>query len=137
MRRLVSSAVATMRARQAASSACASAPATAAATNSVNAASRRSVPAGSAFRRADAAIITPHSRPSMLIGAPAEERIPVCRAATATAPPSARSSTCTGWPVSNTSVLTSCPPSADRRPASMSLPALLQAPATSTARPTS
>ena len=60
--------------------------------SSVNAASRCSVPDGRAFSRTDVAIMTPQSLPSTLIGAPAEERIPISRAdaVTASSLPAAR-----------------------------------------------
>ena len=70
------SAVATMRAREVVSSACVSALAIAVATSSVNPASRVSASAGSGSADMDTATTTPHSRPSTLIGTPADERRP-------------------------------------------------------------
>ena len=53
-------------------------------TSSVNPASRASVPAGSCSSQVDIALMSPHSRPSTLIGAPTDERMPRSRATSAT-----------------------------------------------------
>ena len=65
-----------MRAREAVSAARASALAMAVATSSVNPASRASVSAGSGSSLAETAVMTPHSRPSTLTGAPTVARMP-------------------------------------------------------------
>jgi hypothetical protein len=83
MRRRVWSAVATMRAREAVSSACAWAFAIAVATSSVKSARRASVSAGSGSGRAELTPISPHSRPSTVIGHPTVERTPSWRATSA------------------------------------------------------
>ncbi len=80
------SAAATMRAREAVSAARASALAIAVATSSVKSASRASVSAGSDVSCVDSTPIRPHSRPSTLIGAPTDDRMPRSWAASATAP---------------------------------------------------
>jgi hypothetical protein len=78
MRRRAASAAATIRAREAVSAACASALAIAVAANSVKAASRPSVPAGSG-PSGDDTIMTPHRRPSTLTGTPTAARVPLSR----------------------------------------------------------
>jgi len=75
IRRRVWSAAATIRARDAVTSARAWAFATAVAASSVNPASRASVPAGSGARL-DAMLTMPHSRPSILAGTPTAVRTP-------------------------------------------------------------
>jgi hypothetical protein len=95
--------VATIRAREAASSAWAWALAMAVATSSVNSPIWASVPAGKGSSRLVEAAITPHSRPCTTIGQPTEARIPSARASVAIAPASApKRSTRTGPPVSLT-----------------------------------
>jgi hypothetical protein len=86
MRRRVASAVVTIRAREAASSARLLAFAIAVATSSVKSARRASVSAGSRSSPVDATTMTPHSRSSTLIGAPTAELMPRARASSAAAP---------------------------------------------------
>ncbi len=76
MRRLVSSAAAAMRAREAASSSCAWALAIAVAASSANAASRCPAPGLSCPGRVVAVISTPHSRPPATTGLPVAARMP-------------------------------------------------------------
>jgi hypothetical protein len=78
--------VATIRAREAISSSCASALATAVATSSANRAIWASVPGGKGSSRRVEAATTPHSRPPTTIGQPTEARIPIARASRAIAP---------------------------------------------------
>ena len=107
-------------------------------TSSVNPASWCSIPAGSPSSRTDATVITPHSRPSTLIGAPADERAPDPRASPVTAAASsARWSTRAGPPRSNTRVNTLRPPRPTRCPTHSASPALLQPPTNSIAWPAS
>ncbi len=86
MRRLASSAAATMRAREAASAACASAFAIAVPTSSVKPASRASMSGGRTAMRAYATVTTPHRQSSTLIGTPTAEPNPQPRPALAKAP---------------------------------------------------
>ena len=117
IRRRAWSAAATIRARNAVTSARASAFATAVAASSVNPASRASVPAGSGARL-DAMLTMPHSRPSTLTGTPTTVRTPSSsRAGSATGPvASPKSSMRAGWPVWNTSDPVLCPPGPNRVP---------------------
>jgi hypothetical protein len=85
IRQRVSSAVATIRARDALSSARLSALAIAAATSSANWARRSSVPAGSGACR-EATAMTPHTRLATVTGAPTDARMPIRRARSASAP---------------------------------------------------
>ena len=106
------------------------------ATSSVNPASRCSVPAGSPSSWTDPTVITPHSRPPTLIGAPAEERAPDPRAtAVAAAASSARRSTRAGALRSNTRVATLRPPRPTRCPTQAASPTLRQPPTNSIASP--
>jgi hypothetical protein len=75
----LSSAAATIRARDAATSVRASVFEIAVATNSVKFSRRDSVSAGSDAPSGDVATMTPHSRPSTTIGAPTAERLPMPR----------------------------------------------------------
>ena len=79
MRRRVWSAVATMRARDAVSSPCASALAIAVATSSVKSASRASVSGRDGSSPRDSTVIAPHSRPSTVIGAATAAQMPSAR----------------------------------------------------------
>ena len=120
--------MATIRARDAVSSACACAFAIAVATSAVNFASRFSVSGGNGSGRVEAATITPHSRPSMLIGAPTADRMarPGSSAAAALEG-SAWLSSLTARPVSKTSAVTFRPPTGALR-AETALPARFQPP---------
>ena len=71
-----SSVAATIRARDAATSARASVFEIAVATNSVKLSRRDSVSAGSGSASGEVATMTPQSRPSTTIGAPTAERLP-------------------------------------------------------------
>ena len=105
MRRLVSSAVAAMRARDAVSAAWAWALAIAVAISSVNLPIWASVPRGKGASRLVDAAITPQIRPATTIGQPTEERIPTARASRAIAPVSCpKVSTRVGRPPSLTAV---------------------------------
>jgi hypothetical protein len=73
------SAATTIRAREAVSAAWASALAIAVPMSSVKPASRASVSAGSGSCRVDATNMTPHGRPSTLIGTPTDARMPDSR----------------------------------------------------------
>ena len=86
MPRRVASAVATIRAREAASSARFSALAIAVATSSVNSVSRSSVSSGKVRSLVEATTITPQRRSSTMTGAPAAERQSRSRARVATGP---------------------------------------------------
>jgi hypothetical protein len=111
-----SSAAATTRARDAASAARLSAFAIATANSSVKLAKRTTLSAGSDCSRVEPAAITPHSRPSTMIGAPTPECTPASRTATSSAPSTAAIlSTRAGRPVSNTSVPGSSSPSSIHR----------------------
>ena len=106
------------------------------ATSSVNPASRCSIPAGSPPSRTDPTVMTPHSRPPTLIGAPAEERAPVPRAtAVAAVASSVRCSTRAGSLLSDTRVATFWPPRLTQRPTQSASPILLQPPTNSITRP--
>jgi hypothetical protein len=83
MRRRVSSAAATTRAREAARAERLSAFAIAVATSSVESAICDSVSGGNGVPRLDDAAIAPHSRPPTTIGQPTDERIPSARASSA------------------------------------------------------
>jgi hypothetical protein len=75
MRRRASSALATIRAREAFSSVWAPAFAIAVATSSVKSASRYSVSGGAGLSWTEPTAMTPHSSPSTMIGTPTADRI--------------------------------------------------------------
>ena len=75
-----------MRTREASSSARLSALAIEVASSSVNLARRASVSVGSGCSPEEATPITPHRRPSTMIGVPTDERTPVSLAATLSDP---------------------------------------------------
>ncbi len=113
----VSSAAATIRAREAISSARLSAFAIAVATSSVKEARRASVSAGSGCSGRERAVITPQRRPSTMTGVPTPEPTPRSRAATPSGPEaSAGLSIRAGRPVTKTSVAMLFPPRLHRRP---------------------
>jgi hypothetical protein len=86
IRRRLSSAAATIRAREAVSSARPAAFAIAVATSSVNEARRSSVSGGNGRSPRELAAITPHTRPWTMIGVPADDWKPLSRRAVPNAP---------------------------------------------------
>ena len=101
IRRRVLSAAATIRARDAVSSRCASALPIAVATSSVKPANRASVSDGNGSLRVDDTSMTPQTRPSTLIGTPAVARTPIARTASPAVPDAVeKSSIRAGRPVS-------------------------------------
>jgi len=128
MRRLVSSAVAAMRARDAVSAAWAWALAIAVAISSVNLPIWASVPRGKGASRLVDAAITPQIRPATTIGQPTEERIPTARASRAIAPVSCpKVSTRVGPPPSLTARAMLTPSRSNRVPTANSTGTRLQA----------
>ncbi len=131
MRRLVSSAAAAMRAREAASSACAWALAIAVAASSANAASRCPASGLSCPGRVVAVITTPHSRPPATTGLPVTARMPARRSQSVIDPgaPANRVSRA-GRPVRSTDSATPSPSTASRLPVTAGIPVPLQPPST-------
>jgi hypothetical protein len=120
-RRRSSSVAATIRARDAATSVCASAFAIAVATSSVNSAICDSVSAANGIALFVEAAITPHRRPSTTIGQPTDDRIPKPCASRAIGPrASAKLSTRPGRPASRTSAAMLAPSSENRLPTASS-----------------
>ena len=126
MRRRVSSAVATTRAREAVSCARCSSFAIAVATRSVNEARRASVSGASARSLVELAIMTPHRRSWTMIGVPTPERTPAGRM-TAIASPGACAVLAirAGRRVCQTIAIRFSPPSLGRSPMGRTSPVLL------------